>query len=616
MKHSVLKKTIAVLTAILLFAAAAVPAIAAGGKDAPVIVIPDMVEVRYYQNPNTPGDTTREIFSVQSDKMTTTLTTILMGLSSAATDTAKGSAQIASAIDDIFANIQCDSTGEPVNPKIGIINFNRPVAHNVEEYIYDENMQAFVTAAANNVSGEEIFYFNYDWRLDPKENGLALKTFIDNVKRDTGKSRVSIVARGYGGVVANAYAHYETEHAKQSLASFVLLDSLVMGSSLIGAVMSYRLVRTVQDTIDDLSSFLEIGEIYDNIKGEDIGAALARYIGEDPSGLFSGVFRNMLGTSNYSDLIAQLILKGTALIIQNEGLFTKIGSGYREILLSADEYIYSKGLREYMRNMPGLWAAVPEEYYDTAVSFMFGDEEIDPALKEKMDHGREVMYATELTLNALQTSGVNLNIVAGYNHQMIPITAQINEQSDGYQATRYAGIGAKTGDIDKSLSTQERCTNGNHNHMEPGRAVDASTCFFPENTWFIKNHKHNIYSAPSVAEFVAWLVFSDTQRSVWQHELYPQYLQESLVDGSLSPYSTYKAGDEQNFSYGDLDFDGVVSASDARLALRYAVGLDKVSSRIVEMIGNVDGKAGITAEDARLILRYAVGLEKKFPVEK
>jgi hypothetical protein len=519
-------------------------------------------------------------------------------------------------IDGIFKSIKMDEYGNPMISNIGVINYYNPVVDNQEEPIYTDNIASFVVAAKQRLSDDRIFVFNYDWRIDIRDNAGKLKEYINYVRAASGCKKVSLVSGGYGGAIVNAYLYYNEKHSKNNIASCVFLDSFADGSSIIGDVMSGDLIRTVSDALHDLDSIFDLEDVYGTLQGEDVGAAFARYMNSDPTGMLAGALRNMLGTGEYSDIIAALALSLASFIIEDEGMFAKLGSGYRDIIMQSDELIYDAGLREYMRNMPGLWAAVPEEYYDSAVSFMFGDEEIDPALKEKMDHGREVMYATEVTLNALQTAGVNLNIVAGYNHQMIPITAQINEQSDGYQATRYAGIGAKTGDIDKGLSTQERCTNGNHNHMEPGRAVDASTCFFPENTWFIKNHKHNIYSAPTVAEFVAWLVFSDTQRTVWQHELYPQYLQESLVDGSLSPYSTYKAGDEQNFSYGDLDFDGVVSASDARLALRYAVGLDKVSSRIVEMIGNVDGKAGITAEDARLILRYAVGLEKKFPVEK
>jgi len=65
---------------------------------------------------------------------------------------------------------------------------------------------------------------------------------------------------------------------------------------------------------------------------------------------------------------------------------------------------------------------------------------------------------------------------------------------------------------------------------------------------------------------------------------------------------------------GDLDSDGTVSSSDARLTLRASVGLESNSSEWFTDAGNVeadkDGKK-LTASDARLILRASVGLESQ-----
>lgn len=59
---------------------------------------------------------------------------------------------------------------------------------------------------------------------------------------------------------------------------------------------------------------------------------------------------------------------------------------------------------------------------------------------------------------------------------------------------------------------------------------------------------------------------------------------------------------------GDVDGDGKISASDARIALRTSVGLDSLSdSKFKAADADKDNK--ITASDARLILRASVGLE-------
>ena len=59
---------------------------------------------------------------------------------------------------------------------------------------------------------------------------------------------------------------------------------------------------------------------------------------------------------------------------------------------------------------------------------------------------------------------------------------------------------------------------------------------------------------------------------------------------------------------GDVDNDGQVSASDARLVLRAAVGLEMLTNdQFVSADTDFDDK--ISASDARMILRASVGLE-------
>lgn len=57
---------------------------------------------------------------------------------------------------------------------------------------------------------------------------------------------------------------------------------------------------------------------------------------------------------------------------------------------------------------------------------------------------------------------------------------------------------------------------------------------------------------------------------------------------------------------GDVDGDGKVTASDARLILRTAVGLEEISLET----GDIDGDGKITSADAREALRIATGQEE------
>ena len=78
---------------------------------------------------------------------------------------------------------------------------------------------------------------------------------------------------------------------------------------------------------------------------------------------------------------------------------------------------------------------------------------------------------------------------------------------------------------------------------------------------------------------------------------------------ALALLCVFPAGQATAAAKGDVDGDGRVTASDARLALRASVGLESYAVGSVKYTAadyNSDGK--ITAEDARAILRISVGL--------
>lgn len=64
----------------------------------------------------------------------------------------------------------------------------------------------------------------------------------------------------------------------------------------------------------------------------------------------------------------------------------------------------------------------------------------------------------------------------------------------------------------------------------------------------------------------------------------------------------------ERYLLGDVDFDGSITAADARLALRASVGLETFNDKQTKA-ADADKDGNISAADARLILRCSVGLE-------
>ena len=88
--------------------------------------------------------------------------------------------------------------------------------------------------------------------------------------------------------------------------------------------------------------------------------------------------------------------------------------------------------------------------------------------------------------------------------------------------------------------------------------------------------------------------------------LYARWLTEEESQEETQKKEREKA--LRDAGWGDLNNDGSVTAADARLALRAAVGLETLPSSLVAR-ADFAGTGTLTAADARILLRIAVGLE-------
>ncbi len=93
-----------------------------------------------------------------------------------------------------------------------------------------------------------------------------------------------------------------------------------------------------------------------------------------------------------------------------------------------------------------------------------------------------------------------------------------------------------------------------------------------------------------------------------------EYFVKIVFKGNYSgeksfPYIINGKPTGSNFILGDIDDDKSITSSDARLALRAAVGLEKLDKKQT-MAADADKNGNIESADARLILRASVGLEQ------
>ena len=94
-------------------------------------------------------------------------------------------------------------------------------------------------------------------------------------------------------------------------------------------------------------------------------------------------------------------------------------------------------------------------------------------------------------------------------------------------------------------------------------------------------------------------VFADSNNAVKTAEV-----------ASVSVTEEDSSADAEVYRLGDVNFDGKITAADARLALRFAARLDKPTAEQF-IVANVIVNEKIEASDARLILRVSAKLAKE-----
>ena len=139
----------------------------------------------------------------------------------------------------------------------------------------------------------------------------------------------------------------------------------------------------------------------------------------------------------------------------------------------------------------------------------------------------------------------------------------------------------------------------------------VETVSVSENSAYVYNLYHN------------GVLIDESQSSVGSYMYEPEAAGEYYITVCLKDsYSSseiltsekiqiYINNPEQNLVLGDLNFDGNVTASDARTALRYATSLEELSEQAI-LAADVTKDGIVTPSDARLILRFAAKLDSSF----
>ena len=187
--------------------------------------------------------------------------------------------------------------------------------------------------------------------------------------------------------------------------------------------------------------------------------------------------------------------------------------------------------------MPGLWALVEGDSYEAAKNLMLS--EADPSLVKAVDeYHYNVQEKAEEILRKAQKD-TNIYIIAQYNMQGLPISETASDSNNDFLIdAEFASGGAVCSKLGEMLpDTYTQAKDCGHDHISPDRQIDASTCMFPEQTWFIRDMAHVDYPVGESTDFLITLSSSESQLTV-QNSGYSQFMKYNSGDNTLRPVSS------------------------------------------------------------------------------
>lgn len=552
MQKHVWKKLLSVLLACTLIVSVAVPALAAAESDAnPILIVAGFTE---YVLQNT--ETGENAFPHNTDKIVNTVTAVapsLLTLLASGRTQADYDAFCDAAlpiIGDMFDDIACNPDGIVKHPEVQLeYQFPESVATYGVETVgqADAFDKQILYGAVDAVGADKVYVYGLDWRLNPLDVADELNAWIQHIKEVQGCDKVSIAGISMGGAMVSAYlAKYGTD----DISNVTMISSAFTG-------LSY------------------VGELYQG------------NVQIDEDGLY-----NMLNAALGADTLSR--------IFGSTGLVKQVIALIDDLYAAEQDRIFTECLVPAFGYNPGMWSFVPSENYDAAKEFMFAHMDSTDvqkaALSAKLDAYHAVQANAEQTLKNAKAAGVNVAITSNYNFQIAPVAATAKQTSDQVIETVHTSGYATCANLGETLPASVK----DGKYVSVDRVIDASTCFLPDNTWFIKNMQHvGFDNSQNQCKFYAWLMTTDKQVTVHSNPDYPQFMLYNDETKVLSPLSMLR---------GDVNFDGKVNLVDARITLRYVHSLATLSP-LAKEAADMDGNSKISHTDAQMILNVYAGVE-------
>ncbi len=346
--------------------------------------------------------------------------------------------------------------------------------------------------------GEETF--PYDWRLSPETSADELDKFIDTMLAATGAKKVNIIARCLGGNVLSAYLQNYASEAADKVNEIVMFIPSTEGINMVGALFSGKIEIDASRLDEYTEEFLK--------------------------------YEAVIEDSAVRDFITVMIS------IFEQGKVLGVGTDALQNLINEiKDNLVPRLIRRSYGSFPSFWAMVPAEYLDDAVEFVYNTPELKAeyagTIEKAYSFRDNVMVNARNCMKELSDE-IEISVISKYNLPTMPIFPDCHYTSDGTAETYLTSFGATTADFGKNLSAGyiSAMTEADKRFLSADEKIDASTCTFPEKTWFVKNSYHDHFPA-NIDRLIETILTTDMD--VFSNSDYPQFLDAGVDDEKLVP---------------------------------------------------------------------------------
>lgn len=340
----------------------------------------------------------------------------------------------------------------------------------------------------DEIGAENVYYFTYDWRKNPETIAKELDRMIDLALEKSGKDKVHLAALSMGGMVTTAYMYYQ---GNDKLDSVAYLSAAHNGTYVCGDALNGRIVFT-KDTLE--------------------------------------TFVLSLMPNDGLDILTRMLL----LVAKALGATDMLCDFLNGFVADSSEAAYNGGLRDILGTAVGMWALCPDEDFASGMDFIFsGSEDKYADVISQLKETEKFVCSTEETIAKAYEDGVKVVFTSNYNQPLIPIYPRADLNSDSTLESDLTSNFATIAPYGETLSA-EYISSVAPEFISADRVVDASTCLYPDNTWFIKDADHVAFLHGSAfAAFAVDLILSETQPTVNTYSEYPRFM---TVDEAYNLY--------------------------------------------------------------------------------